>query len=301
MFAQYFGQYLLNHNYVTKAELERAMIAQKGTRVKLGVLAINQGYVTPEQVETVQQMQMKIDKRFGEIAIELGFLSEGIVATLLSVQSSGHLALGQTLIDHGVMSYEVFAELLKQYKAQNSLSDAQFERIADGSIEALLEAVLLKEDLEERDALTDYISLFAKNMIRFIDGDIRLEIGSSNEFYEYDWVAQQPLVSKNRAISRITAIGGSKASFLQLASKYAQEQIDEAGEMMEDSVGEFLNLHNGIYLLNRSNNGTELSMSPQTVFDGKEFAPYPPIQTVIRVMGAKLQFDLLLSELNDLR
>jgi hypothetical protein len=76
------------------------------------------------------------------------------------------------LIDHVVMSYEMFADFLKQYKAQNSLSDGQFARIADDSIEALLEAVLLKEDLEEHNAVTDYISLFAKNMIRFIDGRI---------------------------------------------------------------------------------------------------------------------------------
>jgi len=36
-------------------------------------------------------------------------------------------------------------------------------------------------------------------------------------------------------------------------------------EMVEASVGEFLNLHNGIFLVNMSNEGIELEMTPQEV------------------------------------
>ena len=36
--------------------------------------------------------------------------------------------------------------------------------------------------------------------------------------------------------------------------------------MAEASVGEFLNLHNGIFLVNISNQGIELKMTPQEVY-----------------------------------
>jgi hypothetical protein len=49
MFAQYFGQFLLNRSIVTASELDQALSAQAETRVKLGVLAINKGYMPPSR------------------------------------------------------------------------------------------------------------------------------------------------------------------------------------------------------------------------------------------------------------
>ncbi|QGQ93996.1 hypothetical protein EHS13_03270 [Paenibacillus psychroresistens] len=300
MFAQYFGQFLFNHALVTGAELESAMIAQKETRVKLGVLAINHSHMTSDQVETVQIAQMRVDKKFGEIAVELGFLTEELVNTLLSSQKSAHLILGQTLIDQGVLSYEAFAEALNKYKQEYSLSDEQFNLIVNGNIETLLEAVLSKGGFTEQDALSDYISLFAKSLIRFVDSNIRLELISIEEKVAYDWVAQQAILSGDHSGSRITAIGGSEAAFLQLASMYAQESIEEPDEMMKASVGEFLNLHNGIYLVNRSNDGVELDMLPQTVTQQDELVANTPITAVIRIIGAYFTCDLLISDLREL-
>ena len=172
--------------------------------------------------------------------------------------------------------------------------------IVNGSIEALLEAVLTKGGFTEQDALSDYISLFAKSLIRFVDSDIRMELISTEVKVAYDWVAQQPILSGDHTVSRITAIGGSEAAFLQLASLYAQESIEEPDEMMKASVGEFLNLHNGIYLVNRSNDGVELDMLPQTVTQQDELVLESPVIAVIRIIGAHFICDLLISDLREL-
>jgi hypothetical protein len=300
MFAQYFGQFLLNRAFVTASELDRAMSAQKETRVKLGVLAINKGYMSPDQVEEVHQTQTRMDKRFGEIAVDLGYLKEELVTELLSSQQSAHLTLGQALIDQGTLDFEAFAGALNLYKKDYSLSDDQFESIINGSIETLLEAVLSKEGLTLRPTLSDYISLFAKNIIRFIDSSIRLEVVSSEAISTYEWTAQQPLTNSDRSFSRLTAIGGTEDSFLKLASIYAQETIDEPGEMMEASVGEFLNLHNGIFLVNLSNQSIELEMEPQTVIRGAEFVAGSPVKAVIHINGPLVSFDLIITNLSDL-
>ncbi|NHN33960.1 hypothetical protein [Paenibacillus agricola] len=300
MFAQYFGQFLLNRSLVTASQLDQAMSAQKETRVKLGVLAINKGYLSPEQVEEVHQAQTRIDKRFGEIAVNLGYAKEEQISELLSSQQSAHLTLGQTLIDQGTIDYEGFASALALYKKDYSLTDDKFDAIVNGNIEALLEAILTKEGISLHWAMNDYISLFSKNMIRFIDSHIRLEVATGEAATAYEWTAQQPLLSSDRIISRITGIGGSEASFLKLASLYAQEAVEAPDEMMEASVGEFLNLHNGIFLVNLSNRSIELEMEPQSVTRGTELATTTPVKVIIHVDGPQVKFDLIIADLGDL-
>jgi hypothetical protein len=298
MFAQYFGQFLLNQGLVSAQQLDQAITAQQNTRVKLGVLAINQGYMSPEQVEIVHEAQSRMDKRFGEIAVEFRYVSEEQVTEMLAAQQPAHLVLGQALIDQGIMNYEGFTQALKQYKTENSLSDDQFESIVNGSIETLLEAVLSKEGLSEQTQMLNYTTLLAKNLIRFIDSQILVEV-SSPEKLSNDWVTIQSL-NNSQGVNRFTAIGGTEASFLKLASLYAEETIDSPGEMMEASVGEFLNLHNGIYLVNLSNEGTELQMAPQSVVKGSEFDPNDPIHTVINIKGTGFEINLILSDLSAL-
>ncbi|MEX2414938.1 MAG: hypothetical protein WD424_02245 [Paenibacillaceae bacterium] len=300
MFAQYFGQFLLNQGLITPHELEKALVAQKNIRVKLGVLAINRGFMTAEQVEAVHQVQTRMDKRFGEIAVELGFIQENWIAELLSAQPSAHLALGQALIDNEIMSYKAFSSALNQYRRENSLSDEQFHAIVNGDIEALLEAELLKAGISGDSVLVNYMSLFAKNMIRFIDSNIRMEIGQTNDSQTYEWVAQQLILSEDYAIHRSTAIAGTEDAFLRLASIYAQENVDTPGEMMEAAIGEFLNLHNGIYLVNRSNQGSELNMQPQSVKRSSQFTTNSPIKSVIQVIGRNFSFDLIITNLSEL-
>jgi hypothetical protein len=256
--------------------------------------------MTAEQVEAVHQAQTRMDKRFGEIAIELEFIQEDIIEELLSAQPSAHLALGQALIDHEIMRYEAFSSALFQYKQENSLSDEQFKAIVNGDIEALLEAELLKAGISGDSVLVDYISLFAKNMIRFIDSDIRMEIGQTSDSQAYDWVALQSIQSEDYSVERTTAMAGSEQAFLRLASIYAQETVGAPGEMMEAAIGEFLNLHNGIYLVNRSNQGAELNLLLQTVKRGSEFTASSPIKSVIQVIGPGFSFDLLITNLSEL-
>jgi hypothetical protein len=230
----------------------------------------------------------------------MGHLTEEVVTELLSSQQSAHLTLGQALIDQGTMNYETFSTTLNLYKKDYSLTDDQFESIVNGSIEALVESILSKQNMILGQALTDYISLFVKNMTRFIDSHIRIEIIPTDSAAVYEWTAYQSLVSSDRSCSRITAIGATEASFLQLASIYAQESIEEPGEMMEASVGELLNLHNGIYLVNMSNRNIELDLEPQAVVRSTAFSPDSPIKAVLRVLGPLVQFDLILTDLSEL-
>ncbi|MFJ7952581.1 hypothetical protein ACIQZG_13745 [Lysinibacillus sp. NPDC096418] len=290
MFSQYFGHYLLNRELITREQLADALEFQKSVHVKFGVIAVDEEYMTPVQVEEVHEKQKQMDKRFGEIAVELGYLTNEQVDKLISSQKQGHLFLAQALVNRGYMTIEQFADALNDYKRENSLSDDQFEAIRNGSIELLVENILDVKDIEKKAKFGQYLSLFAKSMIRFIDDQVFLEIAKLEDKYPESWLVRQEILGN---APLFTAIDVSEEVFLHMASIYAEEELTEIDEFAEDAVSEFLNLHNGIYLVNMSNWGTELTMNPQEVIKN---ATVSGDTFLVSVNTSKGSFQLILSD-----
>ncbi|NLY79145.1 MAG: hypothetical protein GX072_04385 [Lysinibacillus sp.] len=287
MFSQYFGHYLLNRGLITNTQLQDALEYQETVHVKFGVIAVDKGFMTSAQVDEVHEKQKQMDKRFGEIAVELGYLTENQVEELISHQKQGYLYLAQALVDRGYMTMDQFSSALNDYKKEYSLSDSEFEAIRSGSIETLVEHILTADNEEIREKLGNYISLFAKNMIRFIDRQALLEIG--DKVNETKWLVSQQIEG---ASPLFTALAIDDEALLYVASKYAEEEIAEVDELAKDAISEFLNLHNGIYLVNMSNWGTELTMNPQHL---KENAKVTGDILPITVKTQNGSFQLLLS------
>lgn len=290
MFSKYFGHYLLNRELLTREQLEDALEFQKSVHVKFGVMAVDEAYMTPLQVEEVHEKQKQMDKRFGEIAVELGYLTNEQVELLISNQKQGHLFLAQALVDREYMTIEQFGAALKDYKTENSLSDDQFNAIRNGSIDLLVENILGENGGEQKLKYGQYLSLFAKNMIRFIDDQVFFETDVLNHPQPENWVVRQVIVGE---VPLFTAIGANEEAFLHLASVYAEEELTEVDELAEDAVSEFLNLHNGIYLVNMSNWGTELTMNPQEVVKN---ATVSGDVFLVTVNTSKGSFQLILSD-----
>lgn len=260
MFSQYFGQYLLNHGLVTPEQLYQAMEAQQAAHVKLGVLAISAGVLTGAQVEEIHQEQTRQDKRFGEIALEKGYLTQEQLDSLLASQQKGHLLLGQALIDAKILTLGQLEKALKDYQEEYSLTDDQFAAVQGGDFGLLLQKTL---NLDDQDGfLNDYLSLFAKNMIRFISSQAWLNRSEAQEGAIGEWSVVQEITG---SLSLTTAIAGSQQSLVELASQFAKEEIKTMDELGQAAVAEFLNLHNGLFLVNMSNRGTELQLKPQAI------------------------------------
>lgn len=296
MFSQYFGHYLLNRSLITNDELSKALELQHSVHVKFGVIAVDKSFMTSTQVDEVHEKQKQVDKRFGEIALELGYLTEEQVEALISHQKQGHLYLAQALVDLHIMTMDQFSEALNDYKKEHSLSDDQFEAIRNGNIETLIENILIEKDVDLQKKYGKYLSLFAKNMIRFIDDQVYLELEENDNIEQGNWIVYQEVIGESPLF---TALNLQDDVLLHIASVYAEEEITEVDELAKDAISEFLNLHNGIYLVNMSNWGTELTMSPQKVVKSPnisgEFLP-------VTVQTSKGSFQLLLcSELNTIQ
>ena len=173
-----------------------------------------------------------------------------------------NLQLGEILISESIISDEEFTNALNQYKEEFSLSDEQFDAIKKGDIDTLVDTVLEVGSSERAETIKDYLSLLAKNMIRFVEDQIRMEPVKNLDSCSADWLVYQNITG---ATPYFTAFLADEKVFLDIAAKYAQEELTEVDELAEASVGEFLNLHNGIFTVNMSNREIELDMLPQQV------------------------------------
>jgi CheY-specific phosphatase CheX len=262
MYSQYFGHFLLNKGLIKPEQLADALEYQRSVHLKLGVIAVNAGVMTPDQIESIHNMQKRVDRRFGELAIEQGFINEEQLNALLATQKQGHLMLGQALIDRNYFTLEELQKALESYKKESGMSTRQFNVVKSDETQEIEEIFKNFGESILSKTYSDYVTLLIKNIIRFIDDNPVMEINKLNADYSADWYACQDITG---VISLKTGIACSQDAFIKLAAKFAQEDITEADELAQASVGEFLNLHNGIFLVNMSNNGVELDMKPQDV------------------------------------
>lgn len=266
MFTQFFGSYLLNKNLISPNQLKDALDYQQNAHIKLGVLAINSGYLTADQVKKIHETQATQDKKFGEIAIDAGFLTKEKLDKLLSTQKHGHLLLGQALIDKNYMTLEQFEAALRGYKNEYSLTDAQFDAVQQDNIDEIVKIFYSFENSANKVVYTNYFSLLVKNLIRFIDGGINPGSAILIDTYRNDWISHQQIKGE---INLFTCIAANKEVFTYLGSKYANEEFNTTDELTQASVGELLNMQNGLFLVNMSDSGVELDMEPQLVESNK--------------------------------
>lgn len=260
MFSAFFGNYLLNKGVVTKEELTQVLEQQKNVRLMLGILAINAGYMTAKQVEEVHYLQNLKDLRFGEIAIHKGYLTNQQLMDLLGQQKSEHLILAQTLIDNNIMTMEKFEQEILLYKIAHGLDDDQFEAIKKGDVHVVISAFLAFEKTGMSEFYIDFVTLFVKNIIRFIDRNVFINRVERVSSILENHLFQQDIIGEHRIF---TAFTGDDAAILDIASKHAGEDFITIDEYAIDSACEFINLSNGLFVVNESDKGNDLSLSIQ--------------------------------------
>lgn len=262
MFTQLLGSYLLNNKYINVNQLTDAIEHQKNVHVKIGVMAVNSGFMTAQNINEVHNMQKIKDKKFGELAIEMGFLDDEKLDILLNTQKSDYLLLGQALIEKEYLTLEQFEEAVNNYKKDNNLSNEKFKLLQNEDIDEIIDTFYNFKDSTKSSTYKYYFSIFIKNLIRFIDADFKtLDILPINN-YKVQWGTSQEITGETNLK---TFISTDEKTFITFAEKFANETFSSNDEYVQASVGEFLNVVNGIYIVNMSNNGTELELTPQNV------------------------------------
>ncbi|SMC46731.1 hypothetical protein [Sporomusa malonica] len=261
MFTQYFGQYLFNKGIISADQLCDLLAYEQSARVKLGVLALNSSLMTATQIEEVHELQRTMDRRFGEIALSKGYLTQPQLDNLLNQQSSRHLGLNQAIIDKNYLSLSQLEAALESFKQDTQLSQEQLQALQSADIDQIVPLFLdfPQDDLGRLHY--EYVTLLLKNIVRFLNDQPLLSRPLPLTKQTEGWIISQQAVG-DRTLS--TALVLKDSALIDLATRFSQEEITQVDELAKDSVAEFLNLHNGIFLINMSDIGFELDLKPQT-------------------------------------
>ncbi len=260
MHTQFFGNFLLNKGVISPEQLVEILKIQSTTHKRLGTLAIHAGYMSASEVEDVFITQTHYDKRFGELAIELGYLTEDQVNELLALQLPNYMLLGQILIDQHIINHVDLENLITEYKSVYEIYDLELIEEQKHMVDKLLADFYLPEDLPHAEYILSYITLLFNDLVRFIGEDFTtLNIITLPEVPTNFCIFQEV----EGSFSFMSALDMDQETAITFASRYINEELSEFNEYVAASMEDFLNLHNGLYSVNMSNDySMELHLQP---------------------------------------
>lgn len=266
MFTQFFGNFLVNEGFITTKQLLDALTAKANTKLKLGVLAINADYMTSDQVDVVHEKQTVVDKRFGDIAIEMGFLNNEQVNELLTTQRPDYLLLGQALMDTGALTNEKFQEAMNIYKEKNRFTQHDMLNINSDKNHSIIKYFFNFDKTKNPDYFVSYVELLLNNLIRFLGDDFTLMLTNKvEETQTKKLLFMQKVLGPFSTTSTLTL---DENAMIEFACRYADEKFTEINEYVEASVCDFLNLHNGLFAVNISQEyDIELNLTPPEIIE----------------------------------
>lgn len=265
MYTQFFGNFLLCRNVVTPEQLIEAINKESTSHIKLGTLAMYHNLMTAKEIDDVVVAQTHEDKPFGELAIERKYLTEDEVNRLLSEQSPEYLLLGQVLIEQGIITNSDLEDLIIDYESEHEIYDLDLQIDQKEQVAKLIRHYFKLDSLNNSDIYESYLTLLFNNLIRFIGADFTPLTPVLCEEYATQFGIAQHIHGK---YDIMTALDMSREMAVEFASRYAMDTFDEFDEYVQASLEDFLNLHNGLFTVNMSNNNSvELQLAPPEIHD----------------------------------
>ena len=237
-----------------------ALKIQANTHKKLGTLAIHSGFMSASEVEDVYITQTHYDKLFGELAVNLGYLTESQVDNLLTTQLPDYMLLGQILVDKNILTHVELENLITEYKSVYEIYDLELIEEQQNMVNKLLSDFYLPEDLPHSEHILSYLTLLFNNLVRFIGEDFTtLNVMNLSEVPTNFCISQEV----EGSFSFLSALDMEQETAITFASRYVNDEFQEFDEYVRASIEDFLNLHNGLYTVNMSNDfSMELQLLP---------------------------------------
>lgn len=296
MYNQYFGNYLFSNGYITKEQLLSALTRQAKSMMHVSTLALYSGYMSSQEIEHVIELQDEEGKKFSEVAIKYGYLSHDQVMELLSHKAPDFLLLGQILVSDGIFSYEELENILTDYRSQTEFLDLELNEENRNDFHRLVEDFSIVSEAAIPDFGKSYLELLFNNFVRYIGDDFStLPPSFCTELASECCVSQ--VIEGSYVVN--TYLNMDEATAISFAERYSGEPYSEVDEYVVASIEDMLNLHNGLFIVNASNDNTnELSIGviehhPNTIinFEGATYLfpicyPFGIIYFIMEIISA---------------
>ncbi len=260
MGVDFFGQYLVKRNVITREDLWKAVKLQHRTNLLFGETARTLGMITHDEVERVHAAQRKTDLNFGDLCVKMGVLTQEQVREVAEHQKKNRLRLGDALVRNQAIQADALQQLFEAYEADQAASCANEEPAA---------APLPHEDLWEMYADRTY-RMFNRFVNLAFKPDQRLIVSG---------------IDPNDMIVAMRMRGDAPCIYLLSVSSDIRDTIargmlrqsdisSEPGDVIVDAVKEFVNIVCGSIASKVSSMGRKIDFKSAEVLDVQDrFSP----------------------------
>lgn len=254
MYTQVFGNYLLSKELITKEQFLVALSKKSLYSVHSSTLALHYCYMSPSEIEELVQIQKQEGRSFTELAVANGYLTQEQALTLLNSDVPDFLLLGQILLEDGAFTYEEFANILTDYRCQNELLELEMNTDSKNDVNQLLDIFSILSQRNFSDFSRAYLELLFNNFIRMVGDDFTPLPPQKIDVFSSEYCISQEITGAYCAHSYICM---DYETALAFAERYTGESFDEFNEYVQASLEDFLNLHNGLFIVNTSNDNSQ--------------------------------------------
>jgi len=274
----YLAQYLINQGMLEADEIKTLLPLAAQLKPSLGITALCEGLCDADKLPTLLELS---DDEFVAVASTTGLLSEGKIEKVKAVVPTE--------------SAKFIAAMLREHVASPDDIIAVWQRflkLEECPVSTAVKKLAGEELLLEADGYAAYTEIFIHTLVRFMDTPaVVTDVASAL----IDSEKPKHLVSQ-----RICGMGGIVAGiwadddvFLELARRYSHEEIAEVDELALDSLTEFLNVLNGLYIVNLATAEMESELEAPRVAANVE--PFGSQQLILHVETGLGAFALVLA------
>lgn len=262
------AQYFLNEGVMPLEQIEPLLPKMREKEIQLPVKALRQRMVDPAVLDEIGSVSTE---KFIEIAKEKGLLTGAQINELLEESGGESLHFAQYLLDEGTLN---FSELEVYFKERENMKELPVHYAI---------RTLCGEQLELESAFySDFMEIFMNSLMDFLRAPAVISLEPvSEKVFSTDLATHAASQCMNGDVSIVTGILAENDKFLELASRYSEEDLTEIDEIAIDSIQEFLNVINGIYSIQLSERGIEVDLEVPRW--GKLVVPRGTQQLVMRV------------------
>lgn len=254
MFNQFFGNYLFSNGYINKEQLLSALSRQAKTPVRVSTMALYSGYMSSSEVSHVIDLQNEEGKKFSELAIKYGYLTHDQVVDLLNQKAPDFLILGQILIEDGIFTLDELENILIDYRSQTEFLDLELNEDNHNDFHRLIEDFSILSETAIPEFGKAYLELLYNNFVRYIGDDFSSLPPSTCKEFPTEFCVSQKIEGSYVAN---TYFNMDEATALAFAERYSGESYDEVDEYVIAAIEDVLNLHNGLFIVNASNDSSD--------------------------------------------
>ncbi|MCR5272269.1 MAG: chemotaxis protein CheX [Lachnospiraceae bacterium] len=271
MYTQLFGNYLLSKNIITPDQLVDAIRKRNDVFVQPNTIAMHFKLISATDAEYVTKIATDKDSDFISTAINLGYFTREAYDEVKDNTLPEYLFLGQSLINDGILSSSKLEEYIVEYQSNNEMIDLELYSDQKDNLDQLLLNLFIIANEELPLYIGKYINLLFTNLIQFIGEDFTPLNFLPCEEYPVSLCSYQRI---NGVHPLTMYLDLDEKVALEFASRYVGESFTEIDEYVKASLEDFLNLHNGIYNVNLSNESSiEMKLDPPVFIEDTSITP----------------------------